>query len=93
MTPYIPPNIVTIWKLIIAQKRKRAKAAGEACERALEEELDERYGAMLRYGEKSEARSVEGLLEMVEECDMFGWVKERGRRAFWKGNGVVRDGW
>ncbi|TGO16723.1 hypothetical protein BTUL_0025g00790 [Botrytis tulipae] len=93
MTAYIPSNIIAIWEEVIARKRMHAKAAGAEYERELEEELEERYGAMLKYREaKNEAWSVEGLLDMVEECDLFGWVREMGRRAFWEGNVVVRDG-
>ncbi|KAF7941870.1 uncharacterized protein EAE97_006707 [Botrytis byssoidea] len=95
MTAYIPSNIIAIWEEVIARKRMHAKAAGAEYERELEEELEERYGAMLRYKEEeeNEAWSVEALLDIVEECDLFGWVREMGRRAFWEGNGVVRDGW
>ncbi|KAF7891862.1 hypothetical protein EAF00_008164 [Botryotinia globosa] len=89
MTTYIPSNIIAIWEEVIAQKRVHAKAAGAEYERVLEEELEERYGAMLRYKEeKNEAWSVDALLDMVEECDLFGWVREMGKRVFWEGGGV-----
>ncbi|TGO65969.1 hypothetical protein BOTNAR_0071g00060 [Botryotinia narcissicola] len=89
MTTYIPSNIIAIWEEVIARKRMHAKAAGAEYERELEEELEERYGAMLRYKEEeNKAWSAEALLDMVEECDLFGWVREMGRRAFWEGNGV-----
>ncbi|KAF7891244.1 uncharacterized protein EAF02_001569 [Botrytis sinoallii] len=93
MITYIPPNTVKIWKCIIAQKRRHARAAGAEYERALEEELEEKHGAMLGYREeKNEAWSMEGLLEMVEECDLFGWVRERGMEAFWEGDRVEKMG-
>ncbi|TGO34650.1 hypothetical protein BHYA_0188g00170 [Botrytis hyacinthi] len=93
MTTYIPPNIITIWERVIAQKRLHAKAAGAEYERELEEELEEKYGAMLKYREEeNEVWSVEGLLEMVEECDLFEWVREMGRRAFWEGGWHGLDG-
>ncbi|TGO54834.1 hypothetical protein BCON_0101g00060 [Botryotinia convoluta] len=89
MTTYIPPNIIKIWKRVIALKHMHARAEGAEYERELEEELEEKYGAMLRCRqEKNKARFVEGLLEMVEECDLFAVVRERGRRAFWEGDGV-----
>ncbi|KAF5870534.1 uncharacterized protein Bfra_009922 [Botrytis fragariae] len=89
MTTYIPLNIIKIWKQVIAQKRMQARAEGAEYERELEEALEERYGAMLRYREEeNKAGFVEELLEMVEECDLFGVVRERGRRTFWKGDGV-----
>ncbi|KAF7923243.1 hypothetical protein EAE99_006940 [Botrytis elliptica] len=93
MITYIPPNTVKIWKCIIAQKRRHARAVGAEYERALEEELEEKYGARLRCREeKNEAWSVEELLEMVEECDLFGWVRERGMEAFWEGDRVDKMG-
>ncbi|KAF7890754.1 uncharacterized protein EAF01_010563 [Botrytis porri] len=106
MTTYIPSNIITIWKSVIAQKRAQARAAGVEYERELEEEIEEKYGGILRCGweknreeengqeedrqERNRDREalVEGLLEMVEECGLFGLVRERGRRAFWEGDGV-----
>ncbi|KAF7950266.1 hypothetical protein EAE96_007556 [Botrytis aclada] len=92
MTTHIPPNIIEIWKRVVAAKLVHARAAGTVCaeiERELREEAEEKCDAMARDRREGNMEGyVERLLEMVEECDLFGWVKERGRRAFWKGGGV-----
>ncbi|ATZ56457.1 hypothetical protein BCIN_13g02950 [Botrytis cinerea B05.10] len=90
LVTHIPSNIIQIWKDRIAQRRVQARAAGAEYERELEKELEEKYGAMLRCRKEMDGEAfVEGLLEMVEECGLAGVVRERGRKAFWKGRGLA----